>query len=144
MSHLSSLSPLWLLLWTFALLLGIGVLRLKLSRWPELARRYPGGEQPEGRSLHRQVLSMGRTSELFMTTLVPTAAGLYFYSFPLFRFRRPPILVPWSVVRHTSEREMLGRRWHVLDLGGVTVMRVKEPAWQAMAAYIPSDASTAA
>ena len=51
---------------------------------------------------------------------------------PLFRFRRPPLLVPWPEVRYVGERRMLWRRAWVLDLGGITTVAVKKEAYVAI------------
>ncbi|HEX2779205.1 MAG TPA: hypothetical protein VHM30_06890 [Gemmatimonadaceae bacterium] len=114
----------------------VGLLLSELSGWASLARRYPGGPRPEGVRLRGQVVGMGAVGEKGVTTLVPTAAGLYLYSHPLFRFRRPPVLVPWSEIRYAGELGFLFWRSIGLDLGPVTRMRVKRDAYQALAPYL--------
>ena len=110
----------------------VGALLGELSRWPELAYRFPGGQRPIGTTLSGQVVGMGFVSENNVTTLVVAPTGLYLSANVLFRFRRPPILVPWGEVRYVSERKILWWRNYVLDLGGVTQIRIKAKAFAAL------------
>lgn len=112
------------------------VLLSALSRWPALARRYPGGPRPEGTRLRGHVGAVGVVPEHNVTGLVLATAGLYLYSHPFFRLGRAPVLLPWAAVRHRGAHRILWQRWHTLDLAGVTTLRVSDRAWQATAPYL--------
>ena len=75
--------------------------------------------------------------------LIRSPSGLYLYAMALFRFRRPPVLVPWAKVRYVDSHQLLWSRWHVLDLGGVTTLSVRPrllPFLRANGVAVPSDA----
>lgn len=113
---------------------GVSILLARLSGWTALAGRYPGGRPPAGPGLYGEVIRIGTVREKGITVLTPTPAGLYLSSVLPFRFRRPPVLLPWADVRHQRDDQRFGRRWHTLDLAGMTTMQVSERGWQAIAA----------
>lgn len=119
-----------------ALWLLLGAVFAAASGWSRLAREFPGGARPAGERLRRQVIGTGIISENGVTTLIPTSDGLYLYSHPFFRFRRPPVLVPWDRIRFIGESGFA--RWprFVYDLGGVTSIRVKRTADAAIQSHL--------
>lgn len=135
-------------LWFPFLLVGgwllVGALLSGLSHWPELACRFPGVERPAGTTLRGQVVGIGLVNENNVTTLVVAPTGLYLSANVLFRFRRPPILLPWGEVRFVSERKVLWWRNYVLDLGGVTEIRIKARAFAALEPFLIGSSSAAA
>ena len=109
----------------------------RLSGWPSLASRFPAiPEAPAGESVRGQVLGVGMVRENNVTTLIASPAGLHLSAMFLFRLGRPPVLVPWSEVRHVSERTWFGSRSHVLDLGGITTIRLKDKGYRMMESNI--------
>jgi hypothetical protein len=129
--------PLWFPFCFVGLWLFVCALLAEISRWPALARRFPGGERPEGTVLRGQVIGIGLVGENNVTYLVPTPTGLYMYAHLLFRFRRPPILVPWSEVQYESTRQFLWMRSHKLSLGGgVTTIRIKHKALDTLQPFL--------
>jgi hypothetical protein len=115
--------------------LAIGALFAQMSGWSELANEFPGKFRPEGPRLRRQVVKLGSVNENGVTTLVLSTAGLFLESIFLFRFRRPPVLVPWPALRYLGERRFLWQRWHEFDLGGITTIGVKTKAYDAIARF---------
>jgi hypothetical protein len=111
------------------------------SGWAELARRFPGGPRPDGLRLDIDVLRVGPVNEKYATRLVPIPEGLYLDSAAVFRFRRPPAFLPWDLVRDAGEEGGLWRRGHVLDLCGITSIRVTQRAYQRITPYL-SDRTT--
>ena len=110
----------------------------ELSGWTLLARRYRYlGPRPTGTRLSGQVIRLGPVSENRVTKVVLASEGLYLERNALFRFRHPPVLVPWAAVQYVSHGRFLWRRWHSLELAGVTTLRVKDRAYQALAPYLP-------
>ena len=124
--------PLWFPFAFVGLWLLISTILSELSGWRRLADRFAAGSRPSGKRLRRQVTAVGLTGENGVTGLILTPEGLYLYTHPLFRFRRPPLLVPWPEVRYVGERRMLWRRAWVLDLGGITTVAVKKEAYVAI------------
>lgn len=129
-------SPATFALFFVALWLGVGAILSVASRWTELAGRFPAAGQPAGTTLRGQVVSVGIVSENNVTYLTLSAEGLYLRPHFLFRFMRRPVLVPWSEVRFLSERKILWWRSYLLDLGGITTVRVKEKAFNAMDPFL--------
>lgn len=114
-----------------------------LSGWPALAAAFPGGPRPEGDVIRGQVLGIGRVRENNVTNIVATATGLYLYPMVLFRYRRPSVLVPWGKVRYQTSHQLLWARWHEVDLGGVTTLKVRDrvlPLLRSHGVTVPSDA----
>jgi hypothetical protein len=116
--------------------LGVGGLLSMMSGWVQLARRFPGGPRPTGERLRGQVTRVGIVNENGVTGLVVTSRGLYLYSNPLFRFLRPPVMVPWSQVRYEGERGRLWWHAHVLRLGDATSVRIKQRAYETLHSFL--------
>jgi hypothetical protein len=124
--------------------LAVTGLLASLSGWPDLADTFPAGERPQGTALSRSVYKVGSVSENGVTTLTPASQGLYMVPMSLFRFRRPPVLVPWNRIRYVESHHVLWKRSLTLDLGGVTTLRVHPrviPHLVAHGVEIPEDAT---
>ena len=119
----------------------ICTLLTEFSGWSRLARSYPGGPRPEGRRIRGAVMGMGAVGENGVTIMIPTAEGLYLYSSPLFRFRRPPVLVPWCDIRSGGERGMRWWRNVLLELGSETTLRIRAKAYPMLAPYLEKSAA---
>jgi hypothetical protein len=122
----------WPLLFV-AVWLVVSVLLSEQSRWPVLARRFPGGPRPDGIAYRGQVTNIGGQGEHGVTVLIPTAAGLYLCPILLFRFHRAPVLVPWALTRHENEYRFLTSMCHSLVLSDVTTIEIRDRAWRAIA-----------
>jgi hypothetical protein len=68
--------------------------------WTALAARYRARIRPKGRSLGQQVTRFGKISEGGITRIIVAEEGLFLYAMPLFRFQRPPLLIPWREVSY--------------------------------------------
>jgi len=117
----------------------IGAVLSAVSGWSQLAATYPGGARPVGRRLKRQVVGMGVVGENGVTTMVLAPDGLYLYSHPLFRFRRPPVLVPWKLVAVGEERGLLWWRYMPVTLASEVTMRVKPKAAAALSQFAATE-----
>lgn len=113
----------------------------EFSGWSRLARSYPGGPRPEGRRIRGAVMGMGVVGENNVTVMIPTAEGLYLYSTFLFRFHRPPLLVPWRDIRNDGERGVRWWRNVVLELGSETTLRIRAKAYPLLAPYLGKSAA---
>lgn len=97
-----------------------------VSGWTALAATFPGGERPAGDILRGQILGLGPIREKNVTNVVLSAQGLYLYPMVLFRFRRAPVLVPWSRIRYEDTKELFGMRWHTVELGSITSAQIRD------------------
>ena len=137
--------PYWFPFFFVALWLFVGAVLSELSRWPELARAYPDHPAARGQRLRGQVTNVGWVNENNVTAIEVTPAGLRLAAIFLFRFRRPPVLVPWEHIRGVVEKRLWWARWYTLDLGGITTVGVKRRALDTIRPYLTgpgaSDAS---
>lgn len=128
--------PLWLVplfpIFFVAVWLGVCAVTAYVSRWPALAAHFRAAGRPEGQPVEGQVRGMGWANENGVTHLVVSAAGLYLYVNPLFRFGRPPLLLPWERVRFLRERQFLTRRFYEFDLAGVTTLTLTQAGYEAI------------
>lgn len=124
----------------FALLVGWVVsnaIGAYTSGWSALARRFRAGSQPEGPRLTHAVVRVGAVRESRGTVLIPTEPGLYLRSHPLMFFR-PPLLIPWSLIRYAGGHQFLWMHTRVLDLDGVTTLGVRDDAFREITPYLTS------
>jgi hypothetical protein len=112
------------------------------SGWSALARRFRAGALPDGQRLTHQVVRVGRVRERRATIMIPATAGLYLRSHPLMLFR-PPILVPWSLIRYAGGRQFLWLHARVLDLDGVTTIDIRDEAFVAIGPFLTGVSLTA-
>ena len=140
--------PLWLVplfpVFFAAVWLGVCAVTAYVSRWPALAAHFRAAGRPEGQFVKGPVRGMGWANENGVTHLVVSAAGLYLYANPLFRFGRPPLLLPWERVSFVRERQFLTRRFYEFDLAGVTTLTLTEAGYDAVKAFSrggPGDAA---
>ena len=109
----------------------------ELSGWTLLARRYRYlGAPPTGARLWGQVVGLGPVNENRATNVLLASEGLHLEKNLLFRFGHPPILVPWAAIEYVCEGRFLWQRWHSLELAGVTILRVKGRAYEAIVPYL--------
>ncbi|MEO8140229.1 MAG: hypothetical protein ABI742_11310 [Gemmatimonadota bacterium] len=113
------------------------------SGWTALAEAYPGGLRPNGEVVRRQVVGLGRTKENGVTNVILAPQGLYLFPMVLFGYRRAPVLVPWGRLRYVESHQIFWSRWHEVDLGGITILKVRGQLLSALREHgvsIPADA----
>jgi hypothetical protein len=131
--------PLWLPIALVAGWILITGFLSELSGWPRLARRFPSVGRPDGPGTWGEVGGMGPVGERNVTSFIASPSGLYLYANPLFRFRRPPIQLPWEEIQWLSERHFLWTHTHKLDLGhGITTMSVGDRGYRVMEPFVRS------
>jgi hypothetical protein len=129
--------PWWIVLVLLALWLVGNAIGARASGWSALATRFRAGPQPDAPKLTHQVLRVGSVRESRATVMIATDAGLYLCSHPLVLFR-PPLLIPWSLIRYAGGQQFLWMRTRVLDLDGVTTIGVRDTAFQAISPFLTS------
>jgi hypothetical protein len=110
-----------------------------IARWPALAAKYPAPGPAEGTRLSGEVTAVGSIRDRRVTTLHLSPSGLRMESSFLFRVRRAPVLVPWPAVRYGSRQSLPWSKTHLLDLGGITSLRVTERGFEAIDPYLAPD-----
>ncbi len=93
----------------------IGLLS-KLGGYGTIAARYPGpSKPPEGLHEGKCATLRGTVSYKHTLSVATPPEGLYVWTMILFRFRHPPILVPWDelVVGPTTPGFLFGTRTEV-------------------------------
>jgi len=113
-----------------------------MNGWSALAKRFRAGAAPDDPRLTHQVVRVGRVREGRATTMIPTASGLYLCSHPLMLFR-PPLLIPWSLIRYAGGRQFLWMHARVLDLDGVTTIGIRDEAFIAISPFLTDVSLTA-
>lgn len=95
-----------------------------LSRfgWIRFSRRYPCRTRPIGTSYPAPGLSFGLLGPSYrnVARAIPTAEGIYFYNFILFRMFHPAFLLPWSSIVRVEKRDGWFTRGYLL--------RIEDPA----------------
>ena len=76
-----------------------------------------------------------------VTTIDVTSRGLRLKAMFLFRFRRPPVLVPWERIKGVAARRFLWVRWYVLDLDGITTVSITVRALHAVHPHLTGPAA---
>jgi hypothetical protein len=137
------LVPLLFMVFGPLLWIGVCVLLAYVARWPALAARFPAPGPPQGTALPGQVTGIGLVRDN-VTTLHVSPQGLYMTPMILFRPGRKPVLVPWAQVKYVSPGISLWGRVYVLDLGGVTTLRVRENGYAAIHPWLVGAGSPAA
>jgi hypothetical protein len=122
----------------------VTTLLASVSGWTDLADTFPAGPRPRGEIMRRLVMKVGTVGEKGATSLIAAANGLYLEAHPLFRFRRPSVLVPWDRIRFVQSHRVLWQRSVTLDLGGATTIRVRDkvvPVLRANGVNIPENSA---
>jgi hypothetical protein len=104
-------------------LLGTGIASL-LSGWHALAEQYPepdGFEAPPERRHRFRTVQFVRLAALparygssVTVTLAP--GGLHLAVLAIFRFRHPPLLIPWGAIRDCEEGSFFGFRYTEVEV----------------------------
>ena len=92
-----------------------------LSDWPKLAAAYRAQHPPSGRRLLMQGGKIGDVWYRGCLTIYTSREGLYISVWPIFRFREPPLFIPWRAVRNRREKRWLWSRLIEFDVGSPPV-----------------------
>src|SRR5437870_944871 len=79
----------------------------ELSGWRKLAAVYRAQHAPNGKRFLMQTGKIGDTWYGRCLTIYTSGEGLYVSLWPVFRFRQPPLFIPWSAVRDRREKRFL-------------------------------------
>ena len=89
----------------------------ELSGWRKLAAVYRAERPPSGRRLSMQGGWVGSTLYRGCLTIYTSHEGLYVSLWPVFRFREPPLFIPWSAIHNAREKRWIFSRLIEFDIG---------------------------
>jgi hypothetical protein len=115
-----------------AMWIGVMALLAYMSGWWKLAAVYRAQRPPSGRCF---LLAGGKVGDVWYRgclTVYASAEGLYLSVWPIFRFREPPLLIPWSDIRNRREKRWLWFRYIEFDVGSppIGTMRLLSPVFR--------------
>ena len=93
----------------------------ELSGWRRVAALYRAQRPPSGRCI---LMSGGKIGDVWYRgclTIYTSDEGLYLSIWPIFRFRQPPLFIPWSAVQNRHEKRWLWTRMIEFDIGSPPV-----------------------
>jgi len=108
-----------------AMWIGVMALLSHMSGWPKLAAVYRARRPPSGRCF---LFARGKVGEVWFNgclTIYTSPEGLYLSVWPIFRFREPPLFIPWSEVRDRRETRWLWWRLIEFNVGSPTVGTIR-------------------
>lgn len=101
----------------------------RFGGWGKLADRFVATVQPTDGKLYRaQSMNIGMTNYNGCIWMRVTARGLYLSVLFPFRPGHPPLLIPWHVITHVTEKKRLGFTTYVLDIGQprITTLEIRK------------------
>jgi hypothetical protein len=115
-----------------AMWIGVMALLAYMSGWWKLAAVYRAQRPPSGTCF---LLAGGKIGEVWYRgtlTIYTSPEGLYLSVWPIFRFREPPLFIPWSDVRNRREKRWLWFRYIAFDVGSppIGTMRLLSPVFR--------------
>jgi len=98
----------------------------ELSGWRKLTAMFRAQHPPFGRRLPMQGGWVGDALYTRCLTIYTSDEGLYVSIWPIFRFRQPPLLIPWSAIHNRRENRWMLSRLVQFDIGApsITTMRL--------------------
>ena len=127
--------------------LGVVALIAAVGGWRELARDYPDAGVAAGTAVKYRGASIGFGSGPISlgsyrnaVTVTIAATGFELRTMALFRFRHPPIAVPWDAVRQYQEGTTFGQGWVNLEIANGQRLRVFGRAATALASALAAAA----
>jgi len=119
------------LIWTL-----VSLLISLFSGWGRLAQIYRTDRPPNGKALGNYWLLMGPASYRGVTTLQPSADGLYLSILGLFRLGHPPLLIPWSDIRVRGSVRQGQVNWITLEVGSPAITTLRLPGSETLNAMV--------
>lgn len=95
------------------------------SGWPRLAAVYRAERPPTGRRFPVQGGKIGDVWFRGCLTIYTSREGLYLSVSPIFRFREPPLFIPWSAIRNRREKRLLWSRLIEFDVGFPSIVTMR-------------------
>lgn len=88
-----------------------------LGGWRDLALVYAAKSRAKGVTYRLQSGTFGHVGYRWCLTISLSEAGLRLAVWPMFRFAHPPLLIPWSDIRHVAHFRGLIIQREVFALG---------------------------
>jgi hypothetical protein len=106
------LTTLFVVMW-----IGVVALLSHMSGWPKLASVYRARRPPSGRCFLLAGGKIGAVSYRGTLTIYTSPEGVYISLWPIFRFRNPPLFIPWHDIHNRREKRWLWTRLIDFDVG---------------------------
>ena len=100
---------------------GVLALLSQMSDWRKLAADYRAERPPSGTCLPLQGGKIGGVWYRGCLTIYASREGLYLSVWPIFRFREPPLFIPWTAIRNRREKRYLWSRLTQFEVGSPAV-----------------------
>ena len=97
----------------------------ELSGWRRLAAVYRAQKAPNGKRFPMQTGKVGDAWYKGCLTVYTSREGLYVSIWPIFRFREPPLFIPWSALCDRREKRWLLSRLVEFDVGSPRVGTIR-------------------
>jgi hypothetical protein len=104
-----------------AMWFGIISLLAQASGWERLAADYPAKRPPSGQRFILEWAKVGAVYYRHCLTIYRAPEGIYLSVWPIFRFRQPPLFIPWRELRNRREKRMFWTRVEEFDVGSPSV-----------------------
>jgi hypothetical protein len=104
-----------------AMWFGIISLLSQLSGWERLAAAYRAEWPPSGERFILEWAKVGGVYYGRCLTVYRAPEGIYLSIWPIFRFRQPPLFIPWSELRNRREKRLCWARVEEFDVGSPSV-----------------------
>ena len=95
------------------------------SGWPKLAAVYRADRPASGRCFPLQGGKIGDVWFRGCLTIYTSKEGLYLSVSPIFRFREPPLFIPWNAIRNRREKRLLWSRLIEFDVGFPSIVTMR-------------------
>jgi hypothetical protein len=93
-----------------AMWFGIISLLAQASGWERLAADYPAKRPPSGQRFILEWAKVGAVYYRHCLTIYRAPEGIYLSVWPIFRFRQPPLFIPWRELRNRREKRVFWTR----------------------------------
>jgi hypothetical protein len=104
-----------------AMWIGVAAALAHLNGWPRLAAVYRARRPRSGRCFLPAGGKIGDVWYRGCLTIYTSREGLYLSVWPIFRFREPPLFIPWADVHNRREKRWLWSRLIEFDVGSPAV-----------------------
>lgn len=98
-----------------------------VSGWAALAERFaaPGGEPPAGRKFSAQSGMIGVVNFNGCLTVIAASEGLYLSVWRVFRFKKPPLFIPWRDMHSIGYHQILWVEMISFEVGNPKIATIK-------------------
>ncbi len=112
----------FVLLWS-----GVCLLISAIGGWGRLAKKYPGSPAPKGTRFSWQSGRFGLAKYNNVLMIHVSPEGLHLAVARIFRFRHPPLFIPWNEIRNASVRRVFRTEYVEFEVGSPKLATLRLP-----------------